>query len=81
MNKIHATFIGGPLDGRHLEVEDLNTYTAVDPRSADQQVWYRRLLYAVPSDPATQLVFYAIDGLTDENAKQQAIDLLAYRTQ
>lgn len=79
MSKVHATFIGGPLDGRHLEVEDLRTYAAADPRNADQQVWYRKILYVRAGDPATQHVFYAIDSLTDEKAQQQALELFATR--
>ena len=64
MNKINATFVGGPLGGKILEVEDLDTYRAFDQLTGEE-VMYERQAAVVPNSTGPDTAIYVMAGQTD----------------
>ncbi|MEQ6434451.1 hypothetical protein V8Z74_05265 [Comamonas sp. w2-DMI] len=64
MGRIHATFVGGPLGGRLLEVENLSAYRAFDQQTGEEVV-YQRHTAVVPASAGKDIAIYVIMGQTD----------------
>lgn len=78
MNRTNAKFVGGPLGGQSLQVDDLDTYRAIDPETG-QEVMYRRHLYASPKGPELSTTVYVLADLSPEEANKQILQALPSR--
>lgn len=79
MGTIHAIFIGGPLDGKGLDVEDRNTYTATDRQSGNREFRYHRRSLRCPDGPDSRFIAYVAAGVPESEVAEAAIRAFASR--
>lgn len=80
MNKINATFVGGPLGGKILEIEDLDTYHAFDQLTGEEVV-YERQAAVVPNSAGPDTVIYVITGQSDDEILGDILGALSLQRQ